>query len=271
MLGSKPKLSHSGKEKFTGTFESKAPIGTWVFEVSIGGIGLTGVKNPKAEGGLKGNLIKVPTLNISEGIVAKDVELDMAGKIVVEASLAAVIAHIVFEDLAKKELQEMAESIGEDAAIAGGIEVGLGLVGIAAVAGMINESAKAADISKLRDLVADNIDHWARSAKAALIGEATSPFQDQAGSFGFDNGKANLKQQRVDRLSNADAQKIVDQVLPGMKRQFGENAWKGWVSGHHGATTFPQHAKLAWTACFNAPMDDEADPNFQLWVKANGD
>ena len=71
-----------------------------------------------------------------------------------------------------------------------------------------------------------------------------------------------------ERIQNRAQQNAAQYEGPA-RYDVGIQFWRTWVENNHGSTTLPQHAKIAYLACFGK-IASGSEPDYKLWLDAKG-
>jgi hypothetical protein len=266
-LFAKPTVTKTDKDKkkpLAVSWETQAPIGKWTLNASAPSVGFTtGIKAPDISGGLTGTLIKLGHMDI-EGASVDDIEITTSGTIDITLDMKVTMIRY----LAEQGTEDLVKDIVEADAFVSAEVTALVLVAVGTIVGTINELTKAGEENELRNNVATKVDHFEAALRAGLTGSDTSPYVDTDSMAAFNAGKKQARDQGP--LSAADADRyIATKIDAQVWDETGKGYWNKWMETHTGPSTFPEHAKLAWHACFQKRSGDpESDPDYQRWVKA---
>jgi hypothetical protein len=267
-LFAKPTVTKTDKDKkkpLAVSWETQAPIGKWTLNASAPSVGFTtGIKAPDISGGLTGTLIKLGHMDI-EGASVDDIEITTSGTIDITLDMKVTMIRYLAEQGAEDLVKDIVEA---DAFVAAEVTA-LVVVAIGTIVGTINELTKVGEENELRQAVSTTVEHFEAALRAGLTGSDTSPFVDNNSMAGFQIGRKASKD-GTQPLSASEADRYIATNIDAKAwDEVGKAYWDKWMATHTGPSTFPEHAKLAWHACFQKRSGDpESDPDYQRWVKA---
>ena len=253
-------------EYSTDTPIGKASVAASLAEIKVG----EKIKIGKLGGKLEGRPIQCGDVSI-DGFEIKDIKATFTGEIEIGPDWINIVAR----KLAEEVIERGAADVGMELAIEGGLLV----VVVGTILGSINELSKASDERELVAFVFRACNEYKQGMTNALAGKPKSgsgwlllgwtygskKFVDLCADMKIDHPDQN-EIEIHDAVANRSQQNASKYEGPA-NYDVGIQFWRTWVRDHHGPTTFPQHAKTAYLACFGRQATG-SEPDFQLWVKA---